>query len=348
MPPQRGTLNFVNGGVYVVLSLPVSAFPYASDGLAHGMSQAAYARHLPRLTADVQAQVQLWDDEGPLLLEGTFLNFSPPDEDPAGPATQLVVLGRFQLRHPQDAYNGQLRYRVTLYGDQPDEQRIVVTATRADPVTGEKQRQLLVFGPEDPEHLLFPSAMAVLRDDMRLGATHILSGADHLLFLLAVLAGLTSWRLVLMTLTAFTAGHAATLSLSLLGGVQGPSAVVEPCIALTLVGVVLHDGWTARNGRSMSTPMRLWLVFGCALVHGLGLAGALEARGLDRQHLWQSLLGFNLGIELVQLAIGVAFLGLMRGLRLGFPPGVEMRVRQGLSVVALCGGLLWLVQRLSV
>lgn len=362
MPPQRATLNFVNGGAYMALSLPVSAFPYATEtadlakaaadlspksapGPVLHMTQEAYQKYLPRLTADVQAHVQLRDAQGPLPLEGTLLNFTPPDDDPGGAASQLVVLGRFNLRHPDDAGSAALRWRIELYGRSPDEQRITATATRVHPETKQKQQQLLVFGPEEPERQLFPSASAVLVDYAKLGMDHILSGMDHLLFLLAVLASLSGWRLIVLTLTSFTAGHAVTLSLSLLGGVQLPATLVEPGIALTIVGVAGYDLWASYKGRHVSTRTRLALVFACALIHGLGLASALESRGLDREHLWQSLLGFNAGIELGQMVVGGVFVAFWWALRHGPGPQAETRSRQVAAALALGAGMLWFLQR---
>jgi hypothetical protein len=306
MMSQQGTLNFDNGGGYLVLSLPVSAFPYAVGGVNGLLTMEAFAKYQERMARDVEAGVQLLDRHGALKLEGTFLNFTPPDDDPKGAVSQIVVLGRFGLRHGDDVHHGALTWRITLFGTAELERRTIATVTRADFQTGEKIRQALVFSPEVPERKLFPPVGTVFADYLRLGMEHILTGLDHLLFLLLVLSSATGWRQALLLLTCFTAGHAVTISLSLVAGLQVPSNLVEPIIALTIVGIAFFELWARQHKFAIPRSVRLGLVFVCALIHGLGLASSLEALGLDPAHLLTSLVGFNSGIELGQLVVSLS------------------------------------------
>ncbi len=142
---------------------------------------------------------------------------------------------------------------------------------------------------------------AVAAGYLRIGAEHIASGADHLLFVLGLvlLAGWT--RALLWTVTAFTAGHSVTLALAVLGLVRVPSAPVELLIALSVLvlAVELARG-AAPEHLLRRRPALLAGAFG--FLHGLGFAGALAEVGLPREELPLALLAFNLGIEAGQLA----------------------------------------------
>ena len=297
MAAQRGTLNIVGDGAFMVLSLPVSALSGVDDDGDGKLSMAEFSAHRTTIAAVVARELRLTDTQGARPLEAVMLSPSPPDEAATAPAAQLVVLGRFALSSDHSA----LRFQTDLFGKAVDERSFQVTVTR--PATG--QKQLLVLTPQQPTRALFPSAWAVFADYAVLGAEHIVTGLDHLLFLLVVLAASWGWRQVLLALTTFTVGHAITLMVSVWGGLSVPAWLVEPAIAATIVGMAAFDFHARRKGRLQSPWLRLSLVFGCALIHGLGLASALSELGLDRQHHLPSLTGFNVGIELGQVAVAV-------------------------------------------
>lgn len=139
-----------------------------------------------------------------------------------------------------------------------------------------------------------------------LGVEHILSGFDHLLFVIALLFLVGFNRRLLYTITAFTVAHSLTLASSALGLLTLRSPPVEATIALSIVLVAAE----ALNERP--TLARRWpalVAFGFGLVHGLGFAGALRDIGLPDNHLPAALLTFNLGVELGQLlVVGAAYL----------------------------------------
>jgi hydrogenase/urease accessory protein HupE len=138
-----------------------------------------------------------------------------------------------------------------------------------------------------------------------LGVEHILTGFDHLLFVLALLFLVNFNRRLVWTITAFTLAHSVTLALSALGWLTLRSPPVEATIALSILlvaGEALHD----RNTLSRRWPALVAFLFG--LVHGLGFAGALKDIGLPQQHLSVALLTFNIGVELGQLCVvGLAY-----------------------------------------
>lgn len=139
-----------------------------------------------------------------------------------------------------------------------------------------------------------------------LGVEHILTGVDHLLFVLALLFVVSGrWKLV-KTITAFTVAHSMTLGLATLGFVTLPSAPVEAAIALSIV-FLASEILQHRQGRTSLTFERPWVVaFAFGLLHGLGFAGALTEIGLPPSEVPIALLFFNVGVEIGQLLF-VAF-----------------------------------------
>jgi hydrogenase/urease accessory protein HupE len=139
-----------------------------------------------------------------------------------------------------------------------------------------------------------------------LGVEHILSGIDHLLFVIGLLFLVGFNRRLVATITAFTAAHSLTLASSALGWLTLRPPPVEAMIALSIV-LVAGEALHARTTLSRRWPALVAFLFG--LVHGLGFAGALKEIGLPQNHLVVALLTFNLGVEAGQLlVVGVAFL----------------------------------------
>lgn len=153
----------------------------------------------------------------------------------------------------------------------------------------------------------------VFRDYVGLGVEHILLGPDHLLFVLGLLVLVAGWRTLLFTVSAFTLAHSVTLVAATLGFVQVSTAPVEICIALSILLLAVE----AVQTRETLTRRKPWLVaFGFGLLHGLGFASALSDVGLPRHAVASSLLAFNVGVELGQLAVVGTVLGLYAAFRL--------------------------------
>jgi hydrogenase/urease accessory protein HupE len=196
--------------------------------------------------------------------------------------------------------------------------------------------------------VVIPSAQSVVGVSavyFGLGVEHILTGADHLLFVLAMLVitqGL--WRLV-KTVTAFTVAHSITLGLAALGFVHVPQAPVEAVIALSIVFVaaeIVH-GWQGREGIAARAPWIIAFTFG--LLHGFGFAGALSEIGLPQGHIPLALLSFNVGVEAGQLLFVGAVLSvvaLTRGL-IGFPQWLARVPPYAIGSVAM----FWVIQRVA-
>jgi hydrogenase/urease accessory protein HupE len=168
-------------------------------------------------------------------------------------------------------------------------------------------RTLTVYGGEGG------SLRPVVVDYTRLGVEHILTGFDHLLFVVALTLLVRRRRALLATVTAFTAAHSLTLAATVLGLVSVPSAPVEATIALSIVLVCaecLRGGETPAGADSFTRRAPWVVAFAFGLLHGLGFASALMEIGLPEKHIPAALLCFNVGVELGQLlVIGTAVLG---------------------------------------
>ena len=133
--------------------------------------------------------------------------------------------------------------------------------------------------------------------------------ADHLLFLVGLLLlGGTLRRLVLVV-SAFTVAHSITLSLAVLRFVTPPPWLVEPAIALSIV-YVGADNLTVREARR-SRP----IAFAFGLIHGFGFANVLREMDLPARALGWSLLSFNLGVEIGQLAVVIVVASVLSAIR---------------------------------
>jgi hypothetical protein len=170
-----------------------------------------------------------------------------------------------------------------------------------------------------------------------LGIEHILTGFDHLLFLLALLVKQQRIWPVVRIVTAFTVAHSVTLSLAALQLVAVSNRIVEPAIAASIVWVALENLLFAGTAWR-----RILVAFLFGLVHGLGFAGALGELGLSGMALVRALIGFNIGVELGQVACVVVFLPLFAWA--SRPPAMA-RLPQIASVLVALMGAFWFVER---
>ena len=174
---------------------------------------------------------------------------------------------------------------------------------------------------------------------LMLGIEHILTGYDHLAFLLALLLAGGSLRQNARIITSFTVAHSLTLALATLGLVNVSPAVVEPLIAVSIVFVGLENLFKRRLAAR-------WLVtFGFGLIHGLGFAATLRELGIGAlgARVAIPLLSFNLGVELAQIAIAALVLPLVW--RLEKRPAFALRHVPALSLLITFAGLYWLLAR---
>lgn len=132
-----------------------------------------------------------------------------------------------------------------------------------------------------------------------IGAKHMITGYDHLLFLLGVIFFLFRTRDILIYVSLFTLGHSLTLFFGVLGNVSVNAYLIDAIIGLSVVykGFDNLGGFQRLFGKQPGTKAAV-LIFG--LFHGLGLATKLQEFSMPEQDLWKNLLAFNIGVEIGQ------------------------------------------------
>jgi hypothetical protein len=134
---------------------------------------------------------------------------------------------------------------------------------------------------------------------LQLGVRHIIPlGTDHILFVTSLCLLSTHIKTILWQATAFTLAHSVTLALSMKGILVAPGSVVEPIITLSIVFVAVENIFL-----SELKPWRIAIVFLFGLIHGMGFASSLNEIGLPPGKFYTSILSFNIGVELGQIAV---------------------------------------------
>ena len=260
---------------------------------------------------------------------------------------------------PADAkLPAQLGLQYTLFADLDPQHRGLLNlrtteGTRTAVLGPQASQQSFALGAAEPG-----STWSQFETYVREGVWHIWIGFDHILFLLSLLLPAVGvwlarpnqpvrWQPaerfsqagfdVLRVVTAFTVAHSITLSLATLGWVSLPSRLVESLIAASVVLAALNNVWPLFHGK------RWWVAFGFGLVHGFGFATVLADLGLPPDALALALVGFNVGVELGQLAIVAVFLPLAFWLRRStfYRRGVLIGGSLLISLLAA----VWLVER---
>lgn len=164
------------------------------------------------------------------------------------------------------------------------------------------------------------------------GFEHIVpKGLDHILFVLGLFFFSLRMGPLLGQVTAFTLAHTITLALASLKIVSIPANIVEPLIAASIVYVAVENIFGSKDGGGKIGLVRIAVVFGFGLLHGLGFASVLSDVGLPEGRFVISLIGFNIGVELGQLAVILtAFL------LLALPFGRKSWYRARVAVPASC------------
>ena len=177
---------------------------------------------------------------------------------------------------------------------------------------------------------------------MWLGATHMLSGYDHLLFVFGIIFFLKTFRDIAKYVTAFTLGHSVTLIYATFNGIQLNYFLIDAVIGLSVCYIAFANIDGFRKYLNITPPNMLFMIIGLGLIHGFGLSTRLQALPLSADNLLLNIISFNMGIELGQigaLALMLVLIALWRTSN-GF---------QTFSLVAnygliLAGALLFLMQ----
>lgn len=253
----------------------------------------------------------------------------------------LLLTGRWDCKSDDKPFEVELGILDDLSRGHRHVARIVAGTTTHDEVLYGTQKKLTIA----PE-VATPSAPTSKSDGaerggfwsfFKMGIEHILTGYDHLVFILGLVLARARVRSLLTIITAFTVAHSITLALAVLGVWAPSSRIVEPAIALSIAYVGIENFFV----KDASKRWRITFPFG--LIHGFGFAGALQEIALPRSAVPTALVSFNVGVEAGQLSVLAVLLPLvlfLRGTTWFEPRGV--RVVSG--AVAVAGGI-WFVSR---
>lgn len=190
------------------------------------------------------------------------------------------------------------------------------------------------------------SSWQVAGDFTVLGVDHILSGFDHLTFVLALLLIVSGAKRLLITVTSFTLAHSITLAAATLGVMWVPGPPVEATIALSIL-FLASELVKVNRGLPSLTAQYPWIVaFVFGLLHGFGFAGALNDVGLPQHEVPLALLTFNIGVELGQLLFIAAVMTLLiviRKLRIEWPRWMQQMPAYGIGSIAA----FWFIERIT-
>jgi len=134
-----------------------------------------------------------------------------------------------------------------------------------------------------------------------IGATHMLSGYDHLLFVFGIVFLLTRFRDIVKYITAFTLGHSVTLIFATFNGIQVNYFLIDAVIALSVCYIAFANLDGFRKYLDVKPPHMLAMITGLGLIHGLGLSTRLQQLPLSEDQLLMNIISFNVGIETGQI-----------------------------------------------
>lgn len=150
---------------------------------------------------------------------------------------------------------------------------------------------------------------------MWIGATHMLSGYDHLLFVFGIVFFLTNFKDIVKYITAFTVGHSVTLIYATFNGIQINYFLIDAVIGLSVSYIAFSNLGGFKRVLGIKAPSLLVMITGLGLIHGLGLSTRLQQLPLNKDELLLNIISFNVGIEAGQvlaLAIMLMFLATWR------------------------------------
>ena len=133
---------------------------------------------------------------------------------------------------------------------------------------------------------------------MWLGATHMLSGYDHLAFVFGIIFFLSTFRDIAKYVTAFTLGHSVTLIYATFNGIQLNYFLIDAVIALSVCYIAFANIDGFRKYLNINPPNMMLMIIGLGLIHGFGLSTRLQALPLSEDQLLLNIISFNVGIEL--------------------------------------------------
>lgn len=177
---------------------------------------------------------------------------------------------------------------------------------------------------------------------MWLGATHMLSGYDHLAFVFGIIFFLTTFRDIAKYVTAFTLGHSITLIFATFNAIQMNYFLIDAVIALSVCYIAFSNIDGFRKYLNINPPNMMLMIIGFGLIHGFGLSTRLQALPLNEESLLLNIISFNVGIELGQISALALMLLVIAAFRKTHAFNTFSLIANYLLIIM--GGLLFLMQ----
>jgi len=354
MEVGHGAINLVGEKVYLAMAIPPSAF-FSSDDNGDGkLDSIEIKNHQQEILNTLKNSLHLLGDGKNAVWRYMVVSPAPFETKASGTQPEqlmLIAAADWEVTPKLIEFDYGL-WRSA--GSQPplnsgaplETIKLQVTRTQDGQTLNE---EMGLLSPAQTRLEFFAPVQHHVLNFAQHGFDHILSGADHIVFLIALLAsgiGLRRWAALL---TTFTLAHGFTFGLASMGWVSVSAALVEPAIAASIVCIAALHLLRAK----ISLYFELILVLGLGLVHGLGFASAMQETGgsqliaYNPYPLW-SILGFNLGVELGQCVVALA-LGLWVWVFRKFVGRQkDMIWQQASGFGALIVGIYWLAERITV
>ena len=331
LPVLSGTLNVIEQNVFVVLSLPASAFPELEQGPDGSLDMDQYHRVEKRLTAHIQQALSFDSlDQTPELIQ-IMTQVSPRDRKLPSDQDAIVAMLEYRFATTPSI----VRIRTNLFGHSGPDQQLTIKAQKGEDV------DTAVLSPLQDTYTFFQGPGSTLIRFLGTGIEHILIGWDHLIFLSTLIVSGRGFRHLLILMTAFTVAHSVTFFLAARGLVAFNPDLVELAIAGTIILSALKN----IAAIPLSTVGFTGLVFACGLIHGLGFASSMNTAGLSGTRLIPTLLGFNLGVEMGQILF-ILLWGLCAQVFHRFVSAdPQRRPYRGANWIFLCAGIFWFYER---
>ncbi len=321
--------------VRMTLTYPTGLTAFADDNKNGRLEGSEIATHQAALAQELGSKIVVKNDSkaGTLEVSAAMQDLNLPSSVNGKTHSTLMLDYKF----PNAIQDAKIDYNLFIPG--------VSTASCLATILQNGNVQNVVFTPENHEiSLAGESARDAAPVDFKsfifLGLEHILTGYDHLLFLLSLLALGGGLRYLLKVVTAFTLAHSVTLALTTLGIIALPGRIIESGIALSIAYVAAENIFSRNKFGLERSRWIITFIFG--LLHGMGFAGLLGEMNLSTSSLPVALVGFNLGVELGQLSVVIPTFLLLRWLERW---KIGPQLRWSASAFAIVAGLYWFVER---
>ncbi len=315
--------------VEINLTLPTGLISQFDDDFNKQLSASEVTKHAGDIQQFLDAKIRLIagiQKTGKLIVGAGIVKSLSPNLTP-NPDTHSTLVLQYHWMQPLD----RLQIHYDLFVPDAPTARCLAQVMRGGKIDN------LVFTPTSKDAALIDLPIwQQISSFAGLGIEHILTGYDHILFLISLLILGGGLKYLLKVVTAFTLSHSITLSLAALNIFTLPSRWVECAIALSIAYVATENLWRK------DSVGRWKLAFGFGLIHGLGFASALQELDLPRTNIAISLASFNIGVELGQISIVLVIYLLLAYLQ-KFP--WDLAVRRLVSIGVIIMSLIWFWER---